>query len=249
VAKFLFVTDLDNTLVGDDDALERLNQQLIQHREEHGTVIVYATGRSLPLFEELRSEKPLIKPDLLVLAVGTEIYRQDGGTPDPTWASQLNYRWDREKVRAIAAQFNDLTPQSQTEQGPFKASYFLEEPASKEVLACLEAELKDQGLDAQLVYSSGHDLDILPKRANKGAAVGFLQQSFQIPKERTVVCGDSGNDLSMFQANHSRGIIVGNAQPELLNWHHENPSGDRYLAQSHCAGGILEGLKHFGFIS
>lgn len=248
MARFLFVTDLDNTLVGDDDALAQLNQQLLQHRQEHGTVIVYATGRSLPLFQQLRSEKTLIEPDLLVLSVGTEIYRSDADTPDSTWISQLNHRWDRSRIGEIAAQFNDLTPQPQTEQGEFKASYFLEEAASKEVLLCLEAELKDQGFDAQLVYSSGHDLDILPKRANKGAAVAFLQQGFQMPKEKTVVCGDSGNDLSMFQANHSRGIIVGNAQPELLDWHHENPSGDRYLAQSHCAGGILEGLKHFGFI-
>lgn len=47
MAKFLFVTDLDNTLVGNDAALDELNHQLIQHRQEYGTVIVYATGRSL----------------------------------------------------------------------------------------------------------------------------------------------------------------------------------------------------------
>jgi len=43
VKPFLFVTDLDNTLVGDDQALAELNRQLSQHRTEHGTKIVYAT--------------------------------------------------------------------------------------------------------------------------------------------------------------------------------------------------------------
>lgn len=54
---FLFVTDLDNTLVGDDQALAELNRQLSQHRSEYGTKIVYATGRSPILYQQLRSEK------------------------------------------------------------------------------------------------------------------------------------------------------------------------------------------------
>ena len=77
----------------------------------------------------------------------------------------------------------------------------------------------------------------------------FLQHSLGLSKTQTVVCGDSGNDLSMFMTQAARGIIVGNAQPELLDWHYENPSADRYLAQAHCAGGILEGLSYFGFLN
>ena len=67
-------------------------------------------------------------------------------------------------------------------------------------------------------------------------------------REETVVCGDSGNDLAMFAVNESLGIIVGNAQTELLDWHHANPSTDRYLATSYCAGGIAEGLNYFGLL-
>ena len=37
VTPFLFVTDLDNTLVGDDAALAQLNRQLSQHRQLYGT--------------------------------------------------------------------------------------------------------------------------------------------------------------------------------------------------------------------
>ena len=47
MAAFLFVTDLDHTLVGDDHAMAELNYALGAHRHQHGTTIVYSTGRSL----------------------------------------------------------------------------------------------------------------------------------------------------------------------------------------------------------
>ena len=63
MAKFLFVTDLDNTLVGDDNALIELNNRLQQTRQQHGSKIVYATGRSPVLYQELKDEKNLLEPD------------------------------------------------------------------------------------------------------------------------------------------------------------------------------------------
>lgn len=247
MSKFLFVTDLDNTLVGDDAALERLNHDLSQHRQQYGTVIVYATGRSLTLFNLLRTEKSMLEPDFRVLSVGTEIYA-DSDIPDPVWSEQLSKNWHRERVVSIAARFPDLVSQPSSEQAPFKVSFLLDPKAAVQVLPQLESALQDQGLEVQLIYSSNVDLDILPQRSNKGAAVNFLQEKLGFAPERTVFCGDSGNDLSMFQLVNAKGIIVGNAQAELLNWHHENLRADHYVARSPCAGGILEGLQHFGFL-
>lgn len=256
MSRFLFVTDLDNTLVGDREALTALNDQLTQHRETHGTVIVYATGRSLTLFNELQAEQSLIEPDFRVLAVGTEIYPQGSHTPEPSWSEQLAQSWNRDQVVAIAAHFSDLVFQPDSEQTPFKVSFFLTPEAAAEVLPQFESALQQQGLEVQLIYSSNVDLDVLPRRSNKGAAINFLQAKLGIPPEQTVVCGDSGNDLSMFQMVKAKGIIVGNARSELLDWHHSNPGSDatrselpvRYLATAHCSGGILEGLQHFGFL-
>jgi sucrose-6-phosphatase len=256
VTKFLFVTDLDGTFVGDDAALALLSHQLDQHRQTYGTVIVYATGRSLTLFEELNQEKSLLEPDFRVLSVGTEIYPQGSNTPDPGWSDHLSQGWDRSRVEAIAAEFSDLVPQPPSEQTPYKVSFLLTPDAAAKVLPQLRSALQQQGLETQLIYSSNVDLDILPQQSNKGAAVVFLQQKLGIAPAQTVVCGDSGNDLSMFQQVEAKGIIVGNAQPELLNWHHDhsaNPDASgykhRYLSQARCAAGILEGLRHFGFLA
>lgn len=247
VTPFLFITDLDNTLVGDDDALLQLNDRLHHHRETYGTKIVYATGRSPILYDELRSEKPLLTPDILVASVGTIISHSDEGL-DNTWTNLLQQGWDRDKIEAIASQFTELTPQPSSEQTDFKVSFFLDAAVADRVLPPLEAALLEQGLSVNVIYSGSQDVDILPKDANKGSAVYYLRHRLQFDSVQTVVCGDSGNDLAMFATDANRGIIVGNAQPELLDWHHANPAPHRYLAKAHCAGGILEGLQHFGFL-
>ena len=152
-------------------------------------------------------------------------------------------------VLACGAHFADLAPQPSSEQRPFKVSYFLTEDAAIEVIPQFEAVLQEQGLAVQIIYSGGRDLDVLPKQANKGRAMSFLREYLAIPAEATIACGDSGNDLSLFQDRPEHGIIVGNAMPELLNWHRSHPNPNRYLAKAHCAGGILEGLKHFQFVA
>lgn len=245
---FLLVTDLDNTLVGDDAALAELNRQLDCHRKEYGSQLVYSTGRSVTLYRQLTTEKSLLEPDALILSVGTEVYLQGSEAPNPEWADRLSQNWDRDLVVATAAHFADLASQPNSEQRPFKVSYFLTAEAAVDVLPQLDTALKERGLDIQLIYSGGVDLDILPRQANKGQAMTFLRETLGISPNQTIACGDSGNDLAMFADRPERGIIVGNAMPELLEWHYANPNRDRYLAKAFCAGGILEGLRYFGFL-
>jgi sucrose-6-phosphatase len=270
MSQFMFVTDLDNTLVNhnteDDKALTELNHRLSQHRQEYGSKIVYATGRSSVLYRQLAAEKKLIEPDALVVAVGTEIYinssesvagegllsgkltNPKGDNCDRDWSAQIATGWNRNAVVSITDKFDELKSQPDTEQRPFKVSFFLEESASERILKKIETESQKCGLNIKLIYSSGIDLDIVPKNSDKGQAMQFLRQKWKFVPEQTVACGDSGNDIALFAAGKERGIIVGNARPELIQWHSENPADNRYLAKNICAGGILEGLKHFGFL-
>lgn len=248
MTQFLFITDLDHTLVGDNQALATLNAKLSQHREEHGSIIVYSTGRSPTLYQQLRTEQDMIDPDYTVLSVGTLIYPGTSKTSLKEWAEHLSDGWDREAILAIAAHFSDLVPQPDSEQTPHKISYFLNESVAENLLPELEEQFRRQNIDVQTVYSGGADLDILPRNGNKGTAVRFLQEKLAIAPERTVVCGDSGNDLSMFTANCSKGIIVGNAKVELQEWYEAATPNHVYMAKGECSNGILEGLYHFGFL-
>ena len=245
MTQFLLVTDLDNTLVGDDRALDTLNQRLTQCRQVNGLKLVYSTGRSLTSYQHLNTKVSLLEPDVLITAVGTEIYYPDN-VLDEKWTTQSSVGWDRDAVVAITQQFPQLVPQPKSEQRALKVSFLLNGEDSH-ILPDLEAKIKNQGVDAQLIYSSNQDLDILSSRTNKGTALAYVQQVLGFESARTIACGDSGNDVALFEQK-TLGVVMGNAQPELLKWHHQNPSNDRYLATAHCAAGILEGLQYFGFL-
>lgn len=248
MSPFLFVTDLDNTLIGDDSALRELNQQLSNHREQYSSKIVYATGRSLYLYRLLAEAKSLLPPDALITSVGTEMYfDQNHEQYDPAWAKILSQGWNRESIVEIASQFEQLQSQPKSEQNPFKISYYLAEAVAEETITNLKAALVERGYGIKLIYSAGQDLDLLPRNGDKGLAVQFLRQRWGIPATKTIVCGDSGNDISLFQGQE-KGLIVSNAKPELLQWYETNREQNHHLAQSPCAGGILEGLKHFNFL-
>jgi sucrose-6-phosphatase len=244
----LLVTDLDHTLVGDDRSLEQLNHLLDRYRQTYSTKIVYATGRSKTSYQELANAKSLLVPDALIAAVGTEIYLNTATDTDLEWVEQLSTNWHRDRIVAIASRFADLEPQPSAEQRPFKVSYYLSASVVAAVVPQLQELLTQQGLDAEIIYSGSKDLDILPRGGDKGQAVQFLRQRWQIDPLQTVVCGDSGNDISLFRYGQERGILVGNAQSELRLWHELHPMNYHYLAVAECAGGILEGLKYFRFV-
>jgi sucrose-6-phosphatase len=245
----LFVTDLDHTLVGNDESLDQLNLILHQYRQTAGTKIVYATGRSPASYQELATAKGLIPPDALIAAVGSEIYL-DAATskPDPEWVDKLSLNWQREEVVAIASRFADLDPQPQSEQRQFKVSYYLSASVAAAVIIQLQELFTNQGFDVEIIYSGNRDLDILPRGGDKGTAVQFLRERWQLDHAHSVVCGDSGNDISLFKYGAERGIIVGNAQSELRLWHELHPVNYHYLAVADYAAGILEGLQYFRFV-
>jgi len=148
----------------------------------------------------------------------------------------------------IAENFAELVPQQESEQRPFKVSYLITEENAAKVLPQLKLALENSSLKFNLIYSGSKDLDILSLYADKGLAVKFLQQKWGINSYSTVVCGDSGNDIALFKAGEERGIIVGNARPELLEWYKTNSTDYRYLAKASYAAGILEGLQYFNLL-
>lgn len=245
---FLFVTDIDNTLIGDDRALGILSHSLARHRQQYGTKIVYATGRSLCSYKILATDKSLLIPDALLTSVGTEIYFDaEMKQPDSQWSKVLAQGWDRNEIVKIANRFSTLQTQPESEQNPFKISYYLAQSEAKTTMAKLKTMLKKAGFELKFIYSSGQDFDILPKNGDKGLAVKFLRDKWQISPQFTITCGDCGNDISLFQGSE-KGIIVGNAKSELLQWYEANQRESLYLAKTYCANGVLEGLKYFGFL-
>ena len=85
-------------------------------------------------------------------------------------------------------------------------------------------------------------VDCVSAQAGKLESLEYVRKHFKMPRERTVACGDSGNDVLMLGGKHCS-VIVGNCQPDLLTWHLQQPQdGKCILADASGAAGILEGL-------
>jgi hydroxymethylpyrimidine pyrophosphatase-like HAD family hydrolase len=79
---------------------------------------------------------------------------------------------------------------------------------------------------------------------NKGSTLLALLQWLELSPETVVTAGDSLNDLAMFETGLP-GVMVGNAEPALVR---ALPGlGRVYQARAHGCGGIVEGLRHFGY--
>ena len=237
----LLITDLNNTLVGDEQATLALKQRL-QSKRSH-FCLVYATEHSHAATCELIADKQLLAPDYLITGIGSEIYRD--GTLDLDWAEYLSQNWDKVALASLTHQFCQLKPQSSNEQNPWKLSFYLESVAETcSIFQELQQKLALSGLAAQITIGPQGEVDIIPETSNKGNAITYLQARLKIKPEATLACGDSGYDISMFEQD-MRGAIVANAESELLEWYREFGNKNHYLASSACAWGIIEGIEHF----
>jgi len=146
-------------------------------------------------------------------------------------------------VREVMAEFCGVRMQPASEQRRYKVSYFID-PARAPGVRKISARLRQAGLHANVVFSHGVYLDLLPVRASKGSAIRYLADKWGIPIDSILAAGDSGNDEEMLSGN-TLGVVVGNHSEEL------EPLRDReriYFAKGNYAWGILEEIRHYDFL-
>ena len=230
------VSDLDGTLLGDEDGLRAFSAWVKQHRGR--LKLVYNSGRLVDSIAEVIASTALPVPDAIIGGIGTEIRYTRGSRLAGRWLSNVE-GWNRSLIESIVSGFDGVDQQPENNQAPYKVSFYAFD-ASASLLKEMRRRLDQAGCRADLIYSSARDLDFVPRGANKGSAAAFLTSAWSLPPERVVVSGDTGNDLAMFEIG-CRGIVVANAHSELRNL-----EGDHvYHAEGRHAYGVLEGLRQF----
>lgn len=234
-----FLTDIDDTLIGHDEAVARFVDWLEPHRRQIGFGVV--TGRPLDAILDVFADYHLPAPDIIISSVGSEIYYGKDLLPDKGWAAHISNRWNRNRVVEALADLPFLELQEEQAQRQFKISYYMD--PSEDSLADVHQRLTEHRLRYTLIYSREAYLDIVPYRASKGKSIRYLSYKWNIPLSHIAVAGDSGNDEDMLRGE-MLGIVVGNHQPEL-----DKLRGLRhvYFATAEYADGILEGFAHYGF--
>lgn len=232
----LLISDVDGTLLGDDDALREFAGWYASRR---GRVrLVYSSGRLFGSVRESIDGTDLPEPDAVIGGVGTQVRGFPSNTPIGRWPGDCG-GWSPLRICAVLAEYDELQLQPDEFLSDHKISYYVND-ASPELLEELRRRLSAACCRVELVYSSNRDLDVLPQGVNKGSAAAFLASHWSFAHDRVVVSGDSGNDLSMFEQGF-RGIVVGNAHRELKRL--DSPSV--YQADRPHAAGVLQGLLHW----
>ena len=236
----ILATDLDGTFAGGTaEERERLQRTL---RELADTVLIYVTGRSVPAAREIMREAPLPHPDYLIADVGTSFRGGPDLEPIDEIEVQIEAVWPgREPVRQRMNGVPGL--EEQEIDADRRVSYWIREGGMDDAIARAATALA--GLEVDLVASADVYLDVLPRGVNKGTTLRRVLQWLNREEADVVVAGDTLNDLALFDTG-IRGVVVGNCEAALL----ERVQGREHLfcASGHGAAGILEGLRHFGWL-
>jgi sucrose-phosphate synthase len=242
VAEKLIVSDIDNTLIGDDEALKEFIELLESTESKIGFAV--ATGRSIDSAVGILKEYNIPFPDIIISSVGSEIYYNYRGQLiySTGWHAHIRYQWNRGKIKKVLGKLEFLQYQDEENQREFKLSYLME--SNPKLLEEVKTALIKNKIKANVIYSLGELLDILPCRASKGKAIRYLSYRWNIPFENILVAGDSGNDIEMLKGD-LLAVVVANHSSELEPLKDQNRI---YFAKRNNAGGIIEGINHYGFL-
>jgi len=233
----LIVSDLDHTMVGhehdqDNGRLREFQAHWMGRYALNGSKLVYSTGRNKNDALKVSIERSLLRPDLLICGVGTEVYEVPQDLPlngtwaesadrivlNPEWTKKMEGTFDRGAVEALLlAKFPKFEPRGSAESDPYRipSAYEVDENLQQNLRLVREA----LGPDVEVITSGGAEwklVDFCSAQAGKMKACEFAMARFGIPPEQTLVCGDSGNDESMYRCPGVRGVAVGNSLPELV---------------------------------
>ena len=234
----VLATDLDGTFVGgSEEQRASLYAWIREHRDQ--LVLMFVSGRGQAHMRELADGIGL-RPDYCIGDVGTSVEAADpqaGAVIAPVlrWLSDTWPAYAPRRIEEFMQRHPRLRPQQIT--GGLRKSYLYDDEA-----AALRAagELRTMGFDVLL--SDRQYFDVLPRGVQKGPTLVRVLRALGLPAQRTLVAGDTLNDLSMFRTG-LHGVAVANREPALERA--LRGLSNVYLSPLPGAAGVLDALRRF----
>lgn len=234
-------TDLNRSLLGDDDALATLIKHVRKQRKSMKFCI--NTGLRLDAALRLLKKYRIPEPDVLITSAGTEITYAPKLTVDTGWTRHIEKQWTPLQVKRILNDLPGIELREPDQQSEFKVSY-LYDPDLAPSIDDISTRLLKEEQSVNVIYSHGQFLNVVPLRASKGLALRYVAAHFNIPIERVLAIGGSGADEDMMRGN-TLAAVVGNRAHEELS---QLAEGDNiYFTRKSYAAGILEAIDYYDF--
>ena len=236
--EFVLATDLDGTFLGgSDEDRARFYKWIETNRDRIG--LIFVTGRDPGHVSHLTRKEGVPRPDYVVGDVGTTIAKMGADhllSPIDTLEQLIADSWDNATamVQATLHRFPGLRLQSSGFR--YRMSYDLD-PATFDP----EAVTAIESLGLDVLVSDNQYFDVLPKGVSKGPSLLRLLDHLDIAHGRTLVAGDTLNDLSMLQTGLPA-VAVGGSEQALIDLLDATVSV--YQANGIGVAGIAEAIIH-----
>jgi HAD superfamily hydrolase (TIGR01484 family) len=240
--QMVLATDLDGTFLGgtEKDRTQFYNW-LGAHRDRVG--LIFVTGRD-PGFISQLIRKGVPRPDYVVGDVGTTIAEVDANghlAPIAALEEEIAETWGDAGTRVQAALRSVPGLRLQSSAFRFRVSYDMDPERFDTRALDIVAEL---GLDA--LVSADRFFDVLPRGVSKGPSLLRLLTHLGVENGRTLVAGDTLNDLSMLTLGLPA-VAVGGSEPALI----ERVRDEAHVLTATGPGvaGIAEAILHHKLFS
>lgn len=240
--EMVLATDLDGTFLGGSDDDRKAFYDFVE-ANRHRIVLIFVTGRD-PGFIVNEVKRGLPAPEYVIGDVGTTIAQFDSAghvSPIEELEVEIAEGWGvaGQTVTTALSRTAGLTLQSSGFR--YRASFDMDPDTFDHAAFDIVADL---GLDA--LMSDNRFFDVLPKGVSKGPSLVRLLSHLGIDNNRTLVAGDTLNDLSMLELGLPA-VAVGGSEPGLLS----RLEGQAHV---HCAkgegvAGIAEAILEFDLLS
>nr|VFJ93626.1 MAG: sucrose-phosphate synthase [Candidatus Kentron sp. H]VFJ94397.1 MAG: sucrose-phosphate synthase [Candidatus Kentron sp. H]VFK01047.1 MAG: sucrose-phosphate synthase [Candidatus Kentron sp. H] len=235
------IVDLDQALSGDQEGLGAFLEVLRKKRRHVGFGIATVQG--------IRRARMALKryciptPDVLISAMGTELYYAPQFFSDAAWDEHIDHQWHPRALRRILRKVPGLSPCPRSEQRNFKLRYTIDLNKAPD-LEDITRILRQEGEPVALFHSDPTRLEVVPARASKGLALRYFADQWGIPLEKILVAGASASDEDMIRGN-TLGSVMANPHAESLS--HLAEVEGIYFSSAQYAWGILEAIEHYDF--
>lgn len=232
----ILATDLDGTFLEGDHQIKRyFYNELLRLRDR--VLLVYVTGRPVETVKQFCEHGYLPAAHFIIGDLGAHVV--DGYTYQPVDPLQKHIitQWNNGNHVLKNMLANDIGIQLQPIDPPYRVAYYYDQDLLQdETLKKIDAA----GFD--VILSCDMYLDILPRGVNKGSTLVNLLNFLGLDSKHAITCGDSLNDLSLFQTGLNS-IVVGNAEPKLVT--EIQTLSNVYHSMHPGLAGIIDGLSFF----